>query len=66
MARHRIGQNAAARGEFKRAMKWRRDNSELPPQYAADVDAFQAEAESLLGGQLEQLPADVFGPERPR
>jgi tetratricopeptide (TPR) repeat protein len=77
MAHHQLGQMtqaqadfdrqmAQARADFDRAVCWRRDHLNLPhPHWAAELDAFQAEAQSLLEGPPPELPADVFAPERP-
>jgi tetratricopeptide (TPR) repeat protein len=61
MARLRLGQVAQARTDFDRAMRWRRDHPNLTqPGWSEDLDAFQAEAESVLAGPVGELPADVF------
>jgi serine/threonine protein kinase/WD40 repeat protein/tetratricopeptide (TPR) repeat protein len=61
MARHRLGRDARARADFDRALRWRRDHPNLTqPQWAADLDAFQAEAKAALGGPGIELPDDVF------
>jgi serine/threonine protein kinase/WD40 repeat protein/Tfp pilus assembly protein PilF len=64
MARHRLGELARARADLDRALQWRRDHPKpIQPGWSRELDAFQAEAESLLDGQPTQLPADVFAPE---
>ena len=65
MARHQLGQVAQARPDFDRALKWRRDHPAEPqPGWNEELDAFQAEAESVLAGPPGELPADVFAPSR--
>ncbi len=65
MARSRLGQIAQARADFDRAIRWRRDHPKLAqPGWSEELDAFQAEAESVLAGPVGELPADVFaGPQ---
>ena len=65
MARHKLGLNFLARADFDRAVKWRRDHPILPAPYPAELDAFQAEAQTLLDGPAVELPGDVFVPEPP-
>jgi Flp pilus assembly protein TadD len=60
MARHRLGQVAQARADFDRAVNWRR---ERPNLWNEELNAFQAEAKTLLDGPPPELPADVFAPE---
>jgi hypothetical protein len=63
MARYRLGRVAAARADFDRAVKWRRDHpNPAQPGWAEELDAFQAEARALLDGPSPELPADVFAP----
>jgi hypothetical protein len=67
MARHRLGQTIRARADFDGALRWRRDHpNPTRPGWSEELDAFQAEAEAVLDGPPAELPADVFGPERPR
>jgi serine/threonine protein kinase/WD40 repeat protein/Tfp pilus assembly protein PilF len=63
MARYNLGQIARARADFDRATKWRREHPNLPAQWTAELDAFQAEARALLDSPPPELPADVFVPE---
>jgi serine/threonine protein kinase/WD40 repeat protein/tetratricopeptide (TPR) repeat protein len=63
MARFKLGEIDRACVDFDRAVKWRRDHPNQPAQYSTELDAFQAEAESLLDGPPRELPADVFAPE---
>jgi tetratricopeptide (TPR) repeat protein len=65
MARFQLGQIARARADSDRAVKWRRDHPNLPAQWSAELDAFQAEALALLNGPPPELPADVFALEPP-
>ena len=62
MARHRLGQTVQARADFDRALRWRQEHPRQPPQWANELDAFQAEAEAVLAGPPGELPADVFAP----
>jgi serine/threonine protein kinase/WD40 repeat protein/Flp pilus assembly protein TadD len=62
MARYRLGRLAEARADFDRAAKWRRAHPNLPAQWSAELDAFQAEAREVLYGPLLDLPADLFAP----
>ena len=62
MARFKLSEKTRANNDFDRALSWRRDHSSLPPTAAAELDAFQAEAEAVLEGRALDLPADVFGP----
>jgi WD40 repeat protein/Tfp pilus assembly protein PilF len=63
MARSKVGDIARARADFERAVRWRRDHPNLPGQWPAELDAFQAEAQAFLNGPPPELPADVFAPE---
>jgi WD40 repeat protein len=66
MARYRLGRVAAARADFDRALKWRRDHPNPgQPGWSEELDAFEAEAQALLNGAPPELPADVFAPEAP-
>jgi WD40 repeat protein len=52
--------------DFDRALKWRRDHSNLTqPRWNEELDAFQAESRALLNGPPPELPADVFAPAPP-
>jgi hypothetical protein len=65
MARFRLGLIARARADFDRALRWRCDHGNLSAQWNAELDAFQAEAQSLLDGPPPDLPDDVFASEPP-
>jgi tetratricopeptide (TPR) repeat protein len=60
MAHHRLGHRDVARACFDRAVRWVRDSRNLTEQYARELTAFRAEAESVLAGSGGELPADVF------
>jgi tetratricopeptide (TPR) repeat protein len=62
LARHQLGQAARARADFDRAVRWRRDHPNLPAQWTAELDAFQAEAEAVLAAPADELPPDVWAP----
>jgi len=64
MARHRLGQFAQARADFDRAVRWRREHSNLAqPDWSQELDRFRAEAEGVLAGARAELPASVFAPQ---
>jgi hypothetical protein len=65
MSRYRLGQVAAARADFDRAVMWCRDHPDLASRRSEELDAFQAEARALLDGPPLDVPADVFAPEPP-
>jgi tetratricopeptide (TPR) repeat protein len=65
MARFELGQIAPARADFDRAVRWRRGHTNLPARQAAELDAFQTEAQALLDYPPLRLPDDVFAPVRP-
>ena len=67
MARHRLGQAVQARDSFDRAVRWCREQKQLPDQHAQDLAGFRAEAEAVLGltRPIGELPADVFAPGPP-
>ncbi len=60
MAHHRLGHRADARGCFDRAVRWVGEQQTLPAQYAKDLAEFRAEAEAVLAGTSDELPANVF------
>jgi hypothetical protein len=60
MARHRLGDRAAARADFDRAAWWVKDHPHLDPQHLAELSAFRTEAEAVLAGPSGELPEDVF------
>jgi tetratricopeptide (TPR) repeat protein len=65
MARHRLGRGVRARADFDRALRWRREHPNArAPQWSAELDAFQAEAEAALAGPGVDLPDDVFAAPR--
>ena len=63
MSRRKLGDVAGARADFNRAVRWRRDHPNLSvPQWSAELDAFQAEAEAALADPGAKWPDDVFAP----
>jgi eukaryotic-like serine/threonine-protein kinase len=63
MARQKVGDVAGARADFGRAVQWRRDHPNLSrPDWSADLDAFQAEAEAALADSEAEIPKNVFAP----
>jgi uncharacterized protein HemY len=67
MARHRLGQTVQARDAFDCAVRWCREQKQLPDRHAQDLAGFRAEAEAVLGltRPIGELPADVFAPGPP-
>jgi hypothetical protein len=62
MAHCKLGRFDRARADFDRAVKWRREHRDLPDPYPAELDAVQAEAQSVVDGPAPVLPANVFAP----
>jgi len=62
MARHRLGDRAAARADFDRAVTWLKDHPNLDSRYLTELSAFRAEAEAVLAGPPGEMPPDVFAP----
>jgi len=60
MAHHRLGHTVQARDTFDRAVRWWREQKQLPDQYAIELAGFRAEAEAVLAGPGGALPDDVF------
>jgi eukaryotic-like serine/threonine-protein kinase len=58
MARRKLGDVAGARADFERAVRWRRDH----PDLSRELDAFQAEAESILADPGAVLLKDIIAP----
>jgi tetratricopeptide (TPR) repeat protein len=65
MARHRLGDAAAARADFDRAVGWVRAHPQQQPQWARELSEFRAEAETVLAGPSGEMPADVFATNGP-
>jgi WD40 repeat protein/serine/threonine protein kinase len=49
MSYHKLGEAERAREYFDWAVRWSRTQKDLSPQHAEELDAFRAEAESVLG-----------------
>src|SRR5262249_2687559 len=62
MSRHRLGDAAAARADFDRAVRWLDAHPNLEARWPAELKSFRAEAEAVLAGPPGELPADVFAP----
>ena len=62
MAHHRLGHRPEARACYDRAVRWLGEQKSLPAWYAKELTAFRAEAEAVLAGSADVLPADVFAP----
>jgi len=62
MAHQRLGRRPEARACYDRAMRWLREQRGLTEQHAKELTAFRAEAEAVLAGSADDLPADVFAP----
>jgi tetratricopeptide (TPR) repeat protein/WD40 repeat protein len=54
MCHHRLGDPVMARDCYTRAVKWWREQKNLPAQHAEELKAFQAEAEALLQSKTEK------------
>jgi hypothetical protein len=62
MARHRLGEAAAARADFARAVRWLDAHPTLDARWLAELRTFRAEAEAVLAGPAGELPVDLFAP----
>jgi uncharacterized protein HemY len=49
MCHHQLGEPAKAKNCYDQALKWVRDQQNIPSYWVADLTAFQAEADALLG-----------------
>jgi WD40 repeat protein/predicted Ser/Thr protein kinase len=49
MCYHRLGDAARARACLDQAVAWRKAHPDLPPQWPEELDAFQVEADGVLG-----------------
>jgi serine/threonine protein kinase/WD40 repeat protein/tetratricopeptide (TPR) repeat protein len=63
MAHHRLAQRTEARACFDRALRWHREHPDLQPTWSAELEAFEAEARTLIRPEaLPDLPENVFVP----
>ena len=62
MAHHDLGRPGRARTCHDQAVQWWDRQKGLPPRYVQWLSAIRAEAEAILTGASEHLPADVFAP----
>jgi tetratricopeptide (TPR) repeat protein len=60
MAHHRLGHRTEARACCERAVRWVSAQKGLAAQHAHELAGFRAEAEAVLEGSSDALPADVF------
>jgi hypothetical protein len=60
MAHHKLGHHTEARGAYDQAVRWLEKQKGLPEQYAKELATFRGEAQSVLAGLAELLPAEVF------
>ena len=60
MAHHRLGHRPEARDCYERAVHWVSAQKGLAAQHAKELADFRAEAEAVLAGPSDELPADVF------
>ena len=60
MAHHRLGQHGKARACFDRAVRSLEEHRSLPARDAKQLAEFRTEAEAVLAGPSDELPADVF------
>jgi serine/threonine protein kinase/WD40 repeat protein/tetratricopeptide (TPR) repeat protein len=65
MAHHRLGHADQARACFDRSVRWWDAQKNLPAREVAELAAFRAEVESVLGldGPSGALPIEVFAPQ---
>jgi tetratricopeptide (TPR) repeat protein len=49
MCHHQLGEPAKAKDCYDRALKWVRDQRDMPSSWVEDLTAFQAEADALVG-----------------
>jgi len=63
MAHQKLGHAFQARACFDRAVRWWGEQKNLPAQNVSELTGLRAEAEELLAGGRDELPADVFAPE---
>ena len=64
MAHQRQGSREQARICFDRAVRWLREQQNLPDQYIKELTHFRTEAESVLTASAGELPSDAFAPPR--
>ncbi len=62
MAHHQLGHRQEARGLYDQAVRWLGKQKGLPDTHARELAGFRAEAEAVLAGSADDLPADVFVP----
>jgi tetratricopeptide (TPR) repeat protein len=62
MAHHQLGHRQAACNLYDKAVRWQEAQKSLPASYAKELAEFRAEAEAVLAGSPDDLPADVFAP----
>jgi tetratricopeptide (TPR) repeat protein len=60
MAHHRLGHGPEARACYDRAVRWATAQQGVAAQNAHELARFRAEAETVLAGPSDELPADVF------
>jgi eukaryotic-like serine/threonine-protein kinase len=60
MAHHRLSHCTEARACYERAVRWVSAQKGLTAQQAHELAGFRAEAEAVLEGPSDALPADVF------
>jgi tetratricopeptide (TPR) repeat protein len=60
MAHHRLGHRPKARDCYDRAVRWVAAQNGLAAEDAQQLADFRAEAEAVLAGPSDELPADVF------
>ncbi len=60
MAHHRLGHRSEARARYDRAVRWAGSERAFPRNAAQELADFRVEAEAVLAGPGDELPADVF------
>ncbi len=62
MAHHQEGRHQEAHRLYDQAVRWLAAQKSLPELQAKELTAFRAEAEAVLAGSFDDLPADIFAP----
>jgi hypothetical protein len=60
MAHQKLGHAFQARACFNRVIQWWDEQKDLPATHASELTSFRAEAEAVMAGSADDLPADVF------
>ena len=60
MAHHRLGHRVEASDCYDHAVRWLGDQKGLTSEYAKELASFRVEADAVLAGPSDELPANVF------